>query len=131
MGKFSRNTDRYSREKKPQAGVTAALALLVVVLAAVLAGLLLRGSLPAGEAAADTPAIPSVPPETAATQVPERVSFQPAANGNSTSVLCRASYTGSNAAADTVGPFPKTARCDCCCDCCSAIIFLITSAMTS
>ena len=102
MGKFSQNTERYSGKKKPQAGVTAALTLLVVVLAAVLAGLLLRGSFPAGEAAADTPAIPSVPPETAAMQVPEKVSFQPTANGNSTSVLCRASYTGSNAAADTV-----------------------------
>lgn len=102
MGKFSQNTERYSGKKKPQAGVTAALALLVVALAAVLAGLLLRGSFPTGEAAADTPAIPSVPPETAAMQVPEKVSFQPTANGNSTSVLCRASYTGSNAAADTV-----------------------------
>lgn len=101
MGKFSQNTERYSGKKKPQAGVTAALTLLVVVLAAVLAGLLLRGSLPTGEAAADTPAIPSVPSETAEMQVPEKLSFQPSANGNSTSVLCRASYTGSNAA-DTV-----------------------------
>lgn len=93
MGKFSQNTERYSGKKKPQAGVTAALVLLVVVLAAVLAGLLLRGSFPAGEAAADTPAIPSVPPETAVMQVPEKVPFQPTANGNSTSVLRRASYT--------------------------------------
>ena len=32
MGKFSQNAERYSGKKKPQAGVTAALALLVVVL---------------------------------------------------------------------------------------------------
>ena len=32
MGKFSQNTERYSGKKKPQAGVTAALVLLVVVL---------------------------------------------------------------------------------------------------
>lgn len=102
MGKYSQNTEKYSGKKKPQAGVTALLALLVVVLAAVLAGLVLHGiPLPAGNQNADVPAAPTVPSEAAAAQKPVNVSFQPAANGNSSSVQCRASYTGSGAA-DTV-----------------------------
>lgn len=102
MGKYSQNTEKYSGKKKPQTGVTALLALLVVVLAAVLAGLVLHGiPRPNREVAADVPAHPTVPSEAAEVQTPVNVSFQPAANGDSASVRCRASYTGSGVT-DTV-----------------------------